>query len=169
MTRSRPSTMTALCGTSGADAKCMSDANKPTTGGNTYKAIIVDGTPTRRACTVADCTSNSGNLDWALSANTPYIRPDGTTIATTNGGGIFVTLGATPLTNSISVSSGSVATGLGADWLTGSGSSSNCQNWSVNDGHSLLYGSMNATNTNAIDTGSQFCSLTMYHLYCAEQ
>ena len=55
-----------LGGVSGADAKCMADANKPSDG-KTYKAMLTDGS-TRIACTSANCTTsgNAEHLGWVL-------------------------------------------------------------------------------------------------------
>ena len=50
-----------LGGISGADARCSSDGNKPSTG--TYKAMIVSGT-TRRACSTANSGGGSSENRW---------------------------------------------------------------------------------------------------------
>lgn len=91
-----------LGGITGADAKCQSDSNKPSTG--TYKALIVDG-ETRIACQTANCSGGaSENQNWVLKPNTAYVRTDGTAIGTTNSAGIF----ASALTNAVSSSTSMV-------------------------------------------------------------
>lgn len=153
-----------LGGIAGADTKCNADANKPA-GGQTYKAMIVNGT-TRRACNDPNCTSTSGNnIDWALKTNTPYIRPDGTNIKTTNSGAVFTF----NLSNAISSVSGQTWTGMRDDWTT---STSHCTNWSTdsNGGASGTgaRGDIRAVNSDAIDD-SQFGCDDYRRLYCAEQ
>lgn len=146
-----------LGGIPGADSMCNGDANKPA-GGNTYKAMLV-GTA-RQACAAPDpnCTSTGGNIDWVLGPNRPYIRPDGTTIKTTNGGGIFIF----PLTNAISSINAVAFTGLNSTWET----DPNCTNWTATSG-SGRRGDTNATDFSSIYNGGPGCGAS--RLYCAEQ
>ncbi len=151
-----------LGGISGADAKCMADANYPGTG--TYKALLSDGVA-RTACTTADCGGGSGeHTDWVLSASTNYVRADGSTsIVTTNANGIFV-FGT--MTNSWQ---------SGAQVLSWSGTYYNwtafidCSNWSSASGSAFgLLGRSDATNSEAISNAATDCSQTKA-LVCVEQ
>lgn len=152
-----------LGGVAGADTKCNADANKPV-GGSTYKAIIIDGT-NRRACnSTSFCTTTAGNnINWAMTANTPYVRPDGTTIKTTNGGGIFVF----PLTNAIAATSGEVLTGIWDNWTISN--MRECNLWTDGTSGSIVNFSVrNATDDQAIYATNDFCNVVRA-LYCAEQ
>lgn len=57
-----------LGGPAGADAKCMADPLRPTSG--TFKALLVTGA--RRACDSMYCMSGPAPLDWVFEANTAY-------------------------------------------------------------------------------------------------
>ncbi|MBE7440417.1 MAG: DUF1554 domain-containing protein [Spirochaetales bacterium] len=133
-----------LGGVSGADAKCNSaDANKP--GSGTYKAMIVQGT-TRRACSTANCTSSSENIDWVFKPGAQYYRSNRTTlIGTASSAGIFA---------SAVWDTGETRfwTGLGSDWTN---SANHCLSWTSGDnGQAGSYGLTDGT-TSAMDcTGS---------------
>ncbi len=158
-----PQTSPNLGGISGADAKCNSDGNKPSTG--TYKALIVSGT-TRRACSTANCGGGSSeNIDWVLKPSTKYYRVDGTTeIFTTNAAGIFVYGTAT---NTISTTGGGVWTGLNIDWTNTAG---DCTAWTSIIGTTGRGSSAFNTSDDMISieqTGT--CNASAYGLYCVEQ
>ncbi len=112
-----------LGGVTGADAKCMSDANYPGVG--TYHALITDGT-TRVACSTPDCTGGiSEHVDWVLLANATYCRTDGTIeIGTTSNIGLINY----PLANTISASTNTIWTGLHIGWTD----NLDCSHWSDN-------------------------------------
>lgn len=123
-----------LGGTSGADAKCNSDANKPSDGSN-YKALIASnisgGNLARQPC-VGDCVSPGTEAsDWPLAASTRYVRTDGTLIGTTDQFQKF------DLNAEISISSSTtdlVWTGLIPD-SNYQISAYHCTNWTVTTGH----------------------------------
>ena len=113
-----------LGGVSGADAKCMSDANKPA-GSSTYKALI------------AATTRQSPFTDWPLKASTAYVEKNGVTpIGTTTAGRVFTF----NLSNAISPAGPFVWTGIDTDFSTSFGT---CATRSIevcrhSAGHDLL-------------------------------
>lgn len=143
-------------GISVADNRCNTDIAKPP---GTYKAVITHST-LRRACTSANCTNPGENIDWALYANTAYIRPDGTPIATTNAAGIFIF----PLTNGIEPAGFTPRTGLNANWTNGN----NCSDW-TNSGGVGVIGSSSFTDSFAIASNTTASCAPNYNFYCAEQ
>ncbi|HMV76518.1 MAG TPA: DUF1554 domain-containing protein [Leptospiraceae bacterium] len=150
-----------LGGIAGADSLCGTDANKPTDGG-TYKAVIVDALLSRRACSNANCTLISENINWVLGANLTYLRPtDGTAIFTTNSAGIFQ-FG----TASASVDAGSYQyfTGLNTDWTL---NGSHCSSWTNSAGAGRI-GASDQTGTGLISNGGGGCNTSKF-LLCAEQ
>ena len=152
-----------LGGISGADARCSSDGNKPSTG--TYKAMIVSGT-TRRACSTANCGGGSSeNIDWVLKPSTKYYRADGTTeIFTTNAAGIFVYGTAT---NTISNISLGVWTGLNIDWTNTAG---DCTAWTSIAGTTGRGSAAFNTSDDMISIDqAAACTASAYSLYCVEQ
>ena len=152
-----------LGGISGADARCSSDGNKPSTG--TYKAMIVSGT-TRRACSTANCGGGSSeNIDWVLKPSTKYYRADGTTeIFTTNAAGIFVYGTAT---NTISNVSLGVWTGLNIDWTNTAG---DCTAWTSTAGTTGRGSAAFNTSDDMISIDqAAACTASAYSLYCVEQ
>lgn len=142
-----------LGGISGADEKCMADANYP--GQGIYKAIISDGT-TR----VAQVGSQ---VDWILHPNQEYVRTDNTPIGTTNADGIFVP----DLTNAIGTVNARAWTSLkGPNWMSGS---FNCANWSDGSaGNMGEFGFQDSVGSGFYDGGSFICNST-FALYCVEQ
>ncbi len=153
-----------LGGISGADARCSSDGNKPSTG--TYKAMIVSGT-TRRACSTANCGGGSSeNIDWVLKPSTKYYQADGTTeIFTTNASGIFV-FGTATNVMSNTIYAG-VWTGLSTDWTNTAG---DCTAWTSTAG-TTGRGSSGFNTTDDLISIEQTaaCNATAYRLYCVEQ
>ncbi len=148
-------------GVTGADTLCSSDANKPTDGG-TYKAVLVDASLNRRACSSANCTLVTENINWVLGANITYLRSlDGAVIFTTNSAGIF------PFgTASASTDTGSnqYFTGLSSNWTL---NGSHCTSWTSNTGSGRI-GSSNQTGGTMIENGGGGCN-TSKKLLCAEQ
>ncbi|MCB1177184.1 MAG: DUF1554 domain-containing protein, partial [Leptospiraceae bacterium] len=154
-----------LGGVSGADSKCASDSNKPNDG-STYKAVIVNVTNDRRACSTANCGGGSSeNTDWALKANKDYFRAtDGTQIFTTTNSGIF-SFG-TLLAGWDSGTQKKIWTALNTDWTTAGGS---CFTWgSTSSALSTQYGVSDSTGTASIFSGSTSCNESLY-LLCGEQ
>lgn len=145
-----------LGGTSGADAKCMADANYP--GEGNFQALLSDG------------SSRTTATDWVLIAGVKYVREsDGEVIGTTNNQSVF----SFPLTNSF-ITSGSTKpywSGLKADWTGESGVVDNCQNWtSANSIYSGHVGRAEDTASSAIfDSGTFPTCNTSVSLICVEQ
>lgn len=149
-----------LGGVTGADSLCNADTNKPNDG-STYKAVITDAT-NRVACSNANCTLATENVNWVIGANLNYIRAsDAATLFTSNSAGIF-SFGS--ITNSFDTSSNKYWTGLNANWTS---NGSHCSLW-ANTGGSGMVGNGNQTNNNAISQNTQGCSGTQ-NLLCAEQ
>lgn len=160
-----------LGGVTGADAKCQSDSNKPSTG--TYKALLVDG-ENRVACTTANCSGGSSeNKDWVLKANTSYVRTDGTAIGTTNAAGIFTSA----FTNAVTSTTGVFyRSGLKINSTPGwvADASAHCQFYSVTTGTGTT-GAAYGTNVSSGGGGDSFqyanassCAST-FVLLCVEQ
>lgn len=144
-------------GIQGADAKCASDAAKPSDG--VFKALLVDGS-TRRACTTSNCSAGtSGQIDWVIHPNTIYTRLDGTTITTSNASGLL----SFNLTTSISGSFLGVWTGLSTDWQT----ASHCGGWASTSGNGDTGNAINV-NSGAISGSTDTCTANAY-IYCVEQ
>ena len=151
-----------LGGKAGADAKCMADTNKPSSG--TYKAMLVgngrEASPTP--------------TDWVLAASTEYRQLDDTTvIGTTNASRIFPS----PLTNAFGPVNGINSwTGLNSNW-TGyvyNTVPATCDDWT--DGIGNYYGSFGQTYSADLNNYSDYnwyngytnCSQTR-NLICVEQ
>ncbi len=161
-----------LGGVTGADAKCASDTNKPSTG--TYKAMLVDGT-NRVACTTANCSGGiSENVNWVLKANTAYTRTDGTAIGTTNSAAIFTTL-----TNAVTTSPtyNEYRTGMAfsstPDWKAHA--TGHCTNYSASSGTGVCGNASSSaistgggTSSNFLYTNGTSCG-TSVALLCVEQ
>ncbi|WP_232420848.1 DUF1554 domain-containing protein [Leptospira vanthielii] len=159
-----------LGGIVGADNKCSTASNKPSSG--TYKALIVDDV-NRRACTSVNCTSGgvTEQIDWVLAPNTTYVQAIDTskTIFISNANGVNTN----NLTDVISPASTGIWTGIrnnpSWDWLTYSGFT--CSSWT--DGVTTTCGSYGVTSW----TDSRSISIytvtaggpTQYNLLCVEQ
>ncbi|MFZ5629315.1 MAG: DUF1554 domain-containing protein [Spirochaetota bacterium] len=148
-------------GAAGADTKCNNASNKPS-GATTFRALVADAT--RRACTTANCTAASENLNWIMLPNTKYYRADGTTeIQSTNGAGVF----ALPLAVAVSENSHLVYTGIHANWT--SDTTNNCVNWTSNNAaQSARAGFSDSTTGNLLGQITIACDSGM-HLLCVEQ
>ncbi|MCE9597213.1 MAG: DUF1554 domain-containing protein [Spirochaetia bacterium] len=144
-------------GIAGADARCMSDGNKPTSG--TYKAMLGDGS-TRIATTTADV--GDGQVGWVLYASATYRRPDGLSVMTTGTNKLFP-FGA--LTNPIA-NSGTYHTGFNTGWVT----NAHCNQWSDGSGGAQgRYGTGGSTSQTTITLSQTACNTTTRGIYCAEQ
>lgn len=140
-----------LEGVSGADAKCNSDANKPSGERGEFKAIL--GAPDR---------PGAGYSGWVLEPITDYYRTDGNKIDTTNANGWFDF----DLQNSI---------GIGPDVYVWTGLNINgeayqdgeCRGWTDTLGRGVI-GASFLTNSGAFTASDVACSSTRY-LYCVEQ
>ena len=119
-----------LGGITGADLKCMNDANFPGTG--IYKALLVDG--------VSRSSPLGSNVDWVLKPLYNYYNSGGALSFTANTQGIIPTGN---LQNPIITSNArQIWTGLLADW-TDATYTQNCQRWSMDDdGTSTLMGTV---------------------------
>ena len=142
-------------GVAGADAKCNSDANKPSKG--TFKAMI--GATTRRG------TAGS-QLDWVIKPSTPYSRKDGTLIAYSTASGLLPA----DLTAAIDATTNyNIHTGLNADGSVATGKT--CSDWTATTlGSNVAVGISNYTESGWIfysDTTP--CSGGTRRLYCVEQ
>ncbi len=153
-----------LGGVAGADAKCMADGLRPTTG--TYKAMLVDDV-NRRACSTMDCSGGvSENIDWVFRANQLYFQADGlVAILTTNSAGIH-DFGMANLGNPAAPGSFQYWTGLVSDWRT---NSQVCSNWSSNmDPLQGMTGEAGQVTGNAIQDDPDDCD-SFARILCVEQ
>lgn len=151
-----------VAGVAGADAKCNSDANRPACAG-TFKAMIVDEVPNRRACTGCSGAGGEG-IDWVMLPNTTYSRVDGTVILTTDGDGVVQG----SITNSIAGLNVRAWTGVENSWPTRTGGT--CSNWTSTTG------TVRAGKADEIGLPQWFSHPTPQincsdaaHLYCVEQ
>ncbi len=150
-----------LGGVTGADTICRNDnANPNGPGTGNWKAMLVGAG--RQACVTAYCTTTAENVDWVMRPNTPYRRPSGELIGTTNSGGVFVF----DISLGVSDMDVGVWTGIAGDWQS---APANCSNWS--DGMNTSYGSFgfaNGVNVGMLQYGDNDCSIAQ-RLYCVEQ
>ncbi|RHX78102.1 DUF1554 domain-containing protein [Leptospira yasudae] len=122
-----------LGGINGADAKCASDANKPSTG--TYKAFITgdSGANGRRYACINDgavCPGNPGTgaKNWILQVNKDYYRIDQTTkVFTTDANGLI-----TSITNVVQTTAAAFWSGFEANSTTNWSAANTCVNWTDN-------------------------------------
>lgn len=164
-------------GPAGADAKCLADANKPSSG--TYKAMITDGT-NRRACTTDNCggagLDASENVDWVFQFGRIYIRAsDSASLFTPVAAGIIVAPGTILNHNFDSGTPKYFWTGIAQNpdyWSTASSSPNyTCSNWTSNanisDGGRV--GISDSTSYTAFRSGGGRNCNDSYHLVCVEQ
>lgn len=146
-------------GTSGADAKCLNDVNRPSDKG--YKALLF-GAGVRVACTTANCSGGPGeHLNWVLLPLTTYFRDDAVgRIMTTDANGIFV-FGS--LESSFGTA-GDYWTSMNGDW-TGNGGA--CGAWALTSGSTRIGSGTDITNK-AISSGGGNCNQS-HALLCVEQ
>jgi hypothetical protein len=139
-----------LGGTAGADLKCQSDANTPSSG--TYKALILSST---RSVTPSQA-------DWVLKASKEYRRLDGTVVGTTNTNSFF-----TSLTNGFNTSRDYAW--FGGDGSTWQSSGDTCSNWtstSSGSGGSFI---TNYAGTNGWSYGASESCNSDHELICIQQ
>jgi len=150
-----------LGGISGADAKCASDTNKPSTG--SYKAYIADGT-NRRVCSTGWCTDTSENLDWVTTSNRNYIRADQSVLIGQGGPqGVLWSM-----SNGINAASTAIWTGLYLNY-TSTAAAGSCNGWtSASSGASGLTGDAQSTGNAHFNNTGLACNTTN-RLYCVEQ
>ncbi len=183
------STTAGLGGITGMDNICNNDTFRPDTE-KTYKALIVDGT-NRRACSTANCTATSENIDWVLKPNTTYYQPYATNSLLNNPRSypIFSTTGiVTPtlpgtllntMNTAISTGGTYVRTGFlgpSANWTTnGTASQDTCFGWSsnnpVDNSRVGLWGGSSTSISDIrgiIDAGQRGCHFAE-RLICVEQ
>ncbi|MCW7461745.1 DUF1554 domain-containing protein [Leptospira limi] len=174
-----------LGGISGADTKCGSDANKPSTG--TYKAMLTTDSGARRACNgSANCTNATENTDWVFQFGRNYIRAsDSAFLFTPNSAGILPASSNTfsnPYTMSHAFDSGTLKTywtGLAfpnSNWQAATAQPTNtCSNWTSGvatptPSQGGRIGNSNATNYTAFRNGSGGVSCdTLNYIVCVEQ
>ncbi|TGL44634.1 DUF1554 domain-containing protein [Leptospira perdikensis] len=159
-----------LGGIVGADSKCFSDTNKPSTG--IYKALLVDNA-NRRACTSVNCTTGgtTEQIDWVLSPNATYVQATNTStiIFTSDANGVYNN----NLTNLVSVAAAAIWTGLknnpSWDWQTDT--THTCSSWADSVTASCgSYGVTSWTDSRAIAITSAYGSGgTLNNLLCVEQ
>ncbi|WP_244279577.1 DUF1554 domain-containing protein [Leptospira brenneri] len=159
-----------LGGIVGADNKCSSDANKPSTGN--YKALIVDDV-NRRACTSVNCTSGgvTEQINWVLAPNTSYVQSSSpsTIIFISDANGVYNS----SLTNLISAAAAAIWTGIkntsSWDWQTDTAHT--CTSWTDSvSGNCGTYGVTSWTDSRAIAIVSAYGSGgTLNNLLCVEQ
>ncbi|MDA9951535.1 DUF1554 domain-containing protein [Oligoflexaceae bacterium] len=137
-----------------ADAICQSDINKPA-GAAAYKAMLSDGT--NRKSTVGS------QIDWVLRPNSEYYQENGSTlIATSTSAGVFTF----NLDNAISTESEEIHTGIGFNW--DSHSIYDCENWSIDSGGNVEWGTSDALTDDALSTNLSNCSVSR-PIYCVQQ
>lgn len=145
-----------LGGISGADEKCMSDANYP--GEGDYRALLSDG------------SSRSADKDWVIIAGVKYVQADDeTVIGTANEDSVFKF----PLSAAFQTSGTTLPywSGLSATWEGQSSVVDNCQNWtSANALYSGPIGrAEDKTSTAIYDSGVLTGCNTSVRLVCVEQ
>lgn len=146
------------------DHQCDIDAGNPDST-KSYKVLMASNV--RTACTTANCSGGvSEHVDWVLTPNTTYVRPDDTIIFTTNDDGIFDFAGS--FINSFDGGAQmELWTGLNTNWTT---AADNCVDWSsalnTDDGQ---IGYSDATDDDAISVTTSACDTATLHLICVEQ
>ena len=131
--------------------------------GTRYKAMLVDNTPNRKACTSANCATSgiTENIDWVLRPNITYLKSDGITpLFTTNWQGVAIVT----LLNSGTM--GEVWTGLTASWTS---SAASCTNWTSNLISVTAPVGDSTGAANFLIRYAQTCERANVALYCVEQ
>lgn len=149
-----------LGGISGADTKCTSDSNKPSTG--TYKALV-SVAAVRQACSNNWCATSAELLDWPVSPQRNYVRADlSVRIAKAGDNGIL-----SPMANSIESSSNVAWTGQFLSYTTASNVS--CNSWTSASAAANGYaGDTQSTGSAYYNNISSTCDISR-RLYCVEQ
>ena len=154
-----------LGGIAGADTLCLTDAANPLGPGNGSWKALLSSAGVRVACTTSNCSGSGAaeHSDWALKANTPYVRPDGTSIGMTTANGIFVGT----IANSVTTTSFVTFTGLTSDWAV---AGDNCDNWaSASIGFNGQTGLSSETGILWFSNTANGCDLATKRLYCVQQ
>lgn len=152
-----------LSGTAGADLLCMNDGARPS--GATYRALMVDTIPTRRATVTPNV--GDGQVNWVLKATRRYVRSDGASnVMITNFSGLF-DFGAYSLTNPVTFS-GSSWTGFQSpvDWRVKAAQT--CSDWTTATGIGTTGSNGGATATALSDLPTS-CGTVGLSLICIEQ
>lgn len=159
-----------LGGVIGADQACQADPKNSGAIAGTYKALIVTNNSAdyvRRACTNANCSDPSENINWVLKPNTTYYKEDMVTpLFTTNSAGIYnYNLGNMP--NSLTTNTNDRSlTGLNADWTS---ASNNCSNWTVSVGSTSTRGGPGRKDNTFIYVSNSGSCNTASYLMCVKQ
>ncbi len=149
-----------LGGTTGADAKCMADANYP--GSGTYKALLGTGTTGTRLSSAGNGAAGV-ETDWVLNPNTDYKRLGSTAIGTTTASSLF----GFPLTNAFTTAGVISWTGLAGNWVAWSGY--DCAGWTTNSNLSIgAYGNSDVTTSSTLFNTTAACNVS-YNLICVPQ
>jgi hypothetical protein len=156
-----------LGGISGADAKCSTDANKPTSPSSSiYKAMLAD-VSNRIACTSSSCATSglAEHKDWVFQPNRTYVRAnDGATIVITDSVGIWSS--GTTISEALPTNfTNGIFTGLAMShaWTT---NVNTCSNWSSTAGSGgFTSNSINIGNS----TNGGSCSVGGFKILCVEQ
>lgn len=147
------------------DHQCDIDAGNPDST-KSYKVLMAS--IHRTACTTANCSGGvSEHLDWVLTPNTTYVRPDDTIIFTTDSAGVFDFGGGMFINSFAAGAQVELWTGISGDWTT---SANNCLEWtSQNNGDSGDIGYSDATDIATINASTTACDSATLHLICVEQ
>ncbi len=157
--KSSTGTMGSTGGIAGADSICNASGNRPNT--SSYKALIVDEVPNRRASLSAN--AGDAQIDWVLIADQDYYRTDGTFLFRTGTNRLFTF----PLPAYLSTLAGSVWTGLNTNWTTFA--TLTCSNWTVTTGNGRMGTPSTNLTVSSISAGSGACNIGGYSLLCIEQ
>ncbi|HET8938889.1 MAG TPA: DUF1554 domain-containing protein [Polyangiales bacterium] len=153
-------------GPTAADTLCSTLRDPRAATDVTPRAFLASGN-TRRACSTANCTNPSENVDWVLLGNEAYYNTDGGIIGTTNAAGIF----SFPLTNVMASSSTIIFTysTINTDWTSLSG---NCSGYTAVDSTGLSIARPNTVTNEAVYGANTLCSystsLVPISLLCVE-
>lgn len=143
-----------------ADSECTNNA-PPSIFGSSFKAMISDG-----ANRIASINPNAGDgqVDWPLSPNTRYYRPDRITlIGQTDDKGLMQF----PLQNPVGDTSMTYSTGLKVDWTTLA--TGHCTGWTTTTGNGNV-GRGNQLDAGFVAVGAHSCGVTGSHrLLCVQQ
>ncbi len=157
--KSTTGTAGSIGGITGADSLCNASGNRPNT--SSYKGLIVDEVPNRRASLSAN--AGDAQVDWVLIADQDYYRPDGTFLFRTGANRLFTF----PLPAYLSILAGSVWTGLNTNWTTFA--TLTCTSWTLTTGNGRMGTPSTNLTTSSISAGSGACNIGGYSVLCIEQ
>jgi hypothetical protein len=149
-----------LGGPVGADAVCMSDPRRRTSG--IFKAMIV--TSTRSVCASANCSGGATPLDWVFAPNTAYyagVTGAETPFTTTDANGLIVF----PLGSILGVGM-NFWLGMNADWTA---SSLNCGDFGDASGTVFAAVGWDPSQTSGFLAGGMVACNGSIRLLCVEQ